>query len=216
MKTLRAAESGEPSASERLLGAAMNAFTELGYAATSTLEIATRAQVSKRELYALFGNKQAMLTACVADRAGRMTLPPELPAIRNREGLAAVLTKYGATVLREIFDPAVVAVFRLAVAEAQRAPEVARTLETARTTVRDTMRKVVAQAQSAGLLGRGDAADMASQYQALLSGDVMMSVLLCVRDAPGPAEIDRRARNAATAFLKLHPEPETQRRAKPT
>jgi len=29
-----------------------------GYATTSTLEIATRARVSKRELYALVGNKQ--------------------------------------------------------------------------------------------------------------------------------------------------------------
>ena len=34
---------------------------ENGYAKTSTLEIATRAGISKRELYALVGNKQEML-----------------------------------------------------------------------------------------------------------------------------------------------------------
>jgi len=38
----------------------MEAFMELGYHQASTLKIATRAQVSKRELYAAFGNKQAM------------------------------------------------------------------------------------------------------------------------------------------------------------
>ena len=68
--------SGVPPARERILGAAMKAFMELGYAQTSTLEIATRAQVSKREIYALFGSKQAILAACVADRAQRMRLPP--------------------------------------------------------------------------------------------------------------------------------------------
>jgi AcrR family transcriptional regulator len=35
---------------ERILTAAFEAFHERGYAATSTLEIATRARVSKRDL----------------------------------------------------------------------------------------------------------------------------------------------------------------------
>jgi AcrR family transcriptional regulator len=48
---------------KRILGAALSAFMEGGFAQTSTLEIATRARVSKRELYTLFGNKEAMLVA---------------------------------------------------------------------------------------------------------------------------------------------------------
>ena len=39
-------------ARSRILEAAFAAFMENGYAATTTLEIATRARVSKRELYA--------------------------------------------------------------------------------------------------------------------------------------------------------------------
>jgi Bacterial regulatory proteins, tetR family len=42
---------------ERILKAAFAAFMKSGYATTSTLEIATRARVSKRELYRLVGNK---------------------------------------------------------------------------------------------------------------------------------------------------------------
>jgi len=38
---------------ERILEAAFRAFRKSGYATTSTLEIATRARVSKRELYEL-------------------------------------------------------------------------------------------------------------------------------------------------------------------
>src|SRR6516164_4418745 len=45
----------------QFLSAAFVAFTKSGYAAASMLEIATRARVSKRELYALVGNKQEML-----------------------------------------------------------------------------------------------------------------------------------------------------------
>ena len=57
---------------ERILGAAFKAFTEDGYAGTSTLDIATRAKVSKRDLYANFGSKHAVLVACIKSRADRM------------------------------------------------------------------------------------------------------------------------------------------------
>ena len=56
----------ETAVRERILEAAFAAFMESGYATTSTLEIATRARVSKRELYALVGNKQEMLIASTA------------------------------------------------------------------------------------------------------------------------------------------------------
>ena len=207
MKNQAIVESGPPSARERILRAAMESFMEHGYTEASTLKIATRAQVSKRELYALFGSKQAMLAACIADRAGRMRLPGQLPRPNDREELASILAGLGATVLREVSDPAVMAVFRLAITEAQRAPEVAATLQTARQAIRTTVRDILAQAQSAGLLAAGDPADMAGRYLALLWGDLMMGMLLRLRTAPGAKEIDQRARMAAADFLRLYPQP---------
>jgi len=59
--------------------AAFAAFMKSGYATTSMLEIATRARVSKRELYALVGNKQEMLIACISERAKRLTCPLPCP-----------------------------------------------------------------------------------------------------------------------------------------
>src|ERR1700761_51622 len=97
---------------ERILDAAFAEFTENGYAATSTLEIATRARVSKRELYANVGNKQEMLIACIGRRAGRWQAPADLPAPHDRETLTRVLTSFGTQFVREISDPRVVAVFR--------------------------------------------------------------------------------------------------------
>ncbi|KRE87817.1 hypothetical protein ASG75_00695 [Rhodanobacter sp. Soil772] len=185
---------------------------EHGYVEASTLKIATRAQVSKRELYALFGNKQAMLSACIADRAGRMQFPSLLPPPSSREELAAMLSRLGATALREVSHPAVMAVFRLAIVEAQRAPEVAVTLEAARQSIRTVVRDILVEAQSAGLIGAGDPSDMGNRYLALLWGDLMVSILLRIREAPGAAEIDRRVRKAAEDFLSLYPEPKSPAR----
>jgi len=66
----------ETAARERIIDAAFRAFMKNGYATTSTLEIATRARVSKRELYSLVGNKQEMLVACISERAKRKSTCP--------------------------------------------------------------------------------------------------------------------------------------------
>jgi AcrR family transcriptional regulator len=70
-----------------------------GFAETNTLEIAKRAKVSKRDLYALVGNKQEMLVACVTARADRLRVPPDVPVARDRQTLARVLANFGAQLL---------------------------------------------------------------------------------------------------------------------
>src|SRR5215813_1253823 len=95
---------------DRILKAAFAAFMKSGYAAASMLEIATRARVSKRELYALVGNKQEMLIACISERAKRFDLPANLPVLCDRETLAQVLVSFGTSFVREVSDPAVIAV----------------------------------------------------------------------------------------------------------
>ena len=85
----RRQESGDETAvRKRILEVAFAAFMKRGYAAASTLEIATRARVSKRELYALVGNKQKMLITCIRERAKRLEVPAHLPVAHDRETLA--------------------------------------------------------------------------------------------------------------------------------
>ncbi len=189
---------------ERILGAAFKAFMEKGYAGTSTLEIATRAKVSKRDLYANFANKQAMLVACIKSRADRMRLSPDLPVPRSRAMLSSTLESFGANVLRGVSDPKVMAMYRLAIAEAERSREVAETLNASRSANRGALADLLAEAQHAGILDRGDAQLMMEQFFALLWGDLMLSLLFGVAPSPKPAEIDRRAKAATQAFLKMH------------
>jgi AcrR family transcriptional regulator len=194
--------------SERILGAAFQAFTEEGYAGTSTLDIATRAKVSKRDLYANFASKHAVLAACIKSRADRMRLPPNLPPPRSREMLASTLTGFATNLVREISDPSVIATFRLAIAEATRSPEIAEALDAAgRDATRRALAELLASAQSSGLVGPGEPAEMAMQYLGLLWEGLMVGLLLGVAAPPEPVEAERRAAKATAAFMQLHPDP---------
>ena len=192
----------------RVLAAAFQAFMANGYAATSTLEIATRARVSKRDLYANFGTKQAMLVACIASRAARMRLAPALALPGSRASLAATLTRLGVTVVREVCQPQVMAMYRLAIAEAERSPEVAETLNAPREENRGALTQLFAGAQKTGLLRPGSPERMMEQFFALLWGDLLLSRLFGVAGVPRPAEIDRRVRDATETFLDLHANPD--------
>jgi AcrR family transcriptional regulator len=204
-KSKRRRKGGDEAAvRERILEAAFAAFMRSGYATASTLEIATRARVSKRELYALVGNKQEMLIACISERAKRLDVPADLPVLRDRETLKQVLASFGTKFVREVSDPAVIAVFRLAIAEAIRAPEVARALNSiGREASRAALRKIMAEALASGLLA-GRPAELAEQFGGLLWRDLLVSLLLGVAQRPNPREIAVRARDAAAAFLQLH------------
>jgi len=197
---------GEEAVRTRILDAAFAAFMKKGYATASTLEIATRAHVSKRELYALVGNKQKMLIACITRRTRRFNVPAYLPAeVRERETLAKVLAAFGAKLLREVSDPAVIAVFRLAISEVNQAPEVARAVDSiGREATRAGLRKIMAEAAGARLLA-GRPAELAGEFAGLLWRDLLVSLLLGVVERPNEREIARRARAATAAFLQLHP-----------
>src|SRR5215472_1350970 len=176
---------------ERILGAAFKAFTEDGYAETSTLDIAKRAKISKRDLYANFGSKQAVLVACIKSRADRMRLPPDLPTARTRQMLASTLTRFATNLLLEVSHPSVIATFRLAIAEATRSPEVAQALDLAgRDATRGALAELLANAQSTGLIGPGEPTELATQYLGLLWEGLMVALLLGVVATPEPAEAE--------------------------
>ena len=188
----------------RVLATSFELFTENGYAGTSTLEIASRARVSKRDLYAAFPTKQDMLIACIEGRTAKLRLPTGLPEPRSREMLASILTEFSTTLLTETTHPTVVSMFRLAIAEADHSPEVARALEATRGAIRQTITELFNRAQAASLLSAGQPAAMATQYLALLWEDTMLRMLLGVAKRPTRAELGRRVAAAVAAFFALH------------
>lgn len=189
----------------RIQHATFELLTKRGYAGISTLQIATRAKVSKRELYALFRDKQAILASCIAERVSTMQAPLELPAARDYAGLEKVLSSFGATALRTLSHPAVSAMFRLAIAESERSPEVARALNTfGRGPTTGVLVTFLSRAQSEGLLDSTTPSIMAEQFFALLWGTLRLQLLLRLAAPPNEEEVERRALSATNAFLRLH------------
>jgi len=116
---------------DRVLNAAFSLFREHGFSSTSMLDIVTRARISKRDLYALFRNKHAVLAACISERTERMRRPLDIttPVPQTRDALTTLLVEFGISILKTMCHRDALTVFRLAIAESDRAPEVARTLD---------------------------------------------------------------------------------------
>jgi AcrR family transcriptional regulator len=188
----------------RILDAAFSAFSRDGYAATSTLEIATGAQVSKRELYATVGNKQELLVACIQDRALRFAAPADLPMARDRRSLERILAAFGEQQLGELRHPNVIAMFRLAIAEAVRAPKIAQALDgIAREASRAGLRKILEDARAKALL-TGEVNEMSDVFRSLLLGDLMIAWLLGGKLAPSARDLTQRAQRAAKVFTRAY------------
>jgi len=197
-----------PPRRKAILAAAYDVLMEQGYTGASTLEIATRAKVSKRELYAEFGNKAGILEALIATTAARMQLPLAPAELGNGfddgAAFANALTRYGVTALTELTHPAVVALNRLAVAEAGASSELGRILDQqGREPNRLALGRLFGRAQAAGFVGDGDPDQMSGVFFSLLFGDLMLRLMLGVVAPPRPREIGRRAELATRAVLEL-------------
>jgi AcrR family transcriptional regulator len=189
-----------------ILAAAFHVLREQGYAGASTLEIATRAKVSKRELYAEFGNKAGILEALVASTATRMRAPLDVSAVVDRQSFATTLTRYGARVLSELTHPAVTALNRMAAAEAGPQSEIGRILErSGREPNRVALGQFIASAQDKGWLAPSDPVQIGGQFFSLLMSDIAVRLMLGTMEPPDTREIERRAEAATDAVLRLYP-----------
>jgi hypothetical protein len=132
----------------------------------------------------------------------------KLPVPRDCQALAATLTAFGTAVLRVVCDPSVLAIYRLAIAESDGSPEIARVLDKAgRQANRAALVELLTAAQASGLLGAVEPATMAARFVALMWGDLLVRLLLRVTKVPTPAEMEQRAHGAAEALLTLYPAP---------
>jgi len=100
----------------------------------------------------------------------------------------------------------VIAINRLAVAEAGGASELGHILDRGgREPNRLALIGFFARAQKAGLLGKGEPDRMSGQFFSLLFGDIPVRLMLGTIAPPAAKEIKERAEAATDALLRLHP-----------
>jgi AcrR family transcriptional regulator len=191
---------------ERILDAAFTAFMRHGYSGASTAQIARLARVSKRDLYAHFGSKQAMLAGCVMERAELMRRPLSLPLPTDQASLNATLVEFGTAIVRELSRPEVLATYRLAIQEAENAPDVARTLDRhGRVENTEALVQLLAEAPRQGLLSGAAPEEMAGLFLAVLTGGgFLIRQLMRVAEPPTEAEARQRAEAAARSLTRAY------------
>ena len=131
---------------DEILSAAMDVFTEKGFAAARVEDIATRAGLSKGAVYLYFESKEAMLQALVERSAGRIANAAStlslMGADDDPERAYRAILKMALTALS---DPEISAAPRLVLGEAGRFPELAqfyrkRVIEVGRTAMAHLIR----------------------------------------------------------------------------
>ncbi len=189
---------------ETILLAAYEVFLEKGISGATTLDIARRAHTSKREIYTLFGNKEALFTAMVRCRAGLMHQALALAPPQTLQEALQTLEQFGREFLALLTHPTTIAVYRLAIAEAGRLPEMGRMLDKlGRGAVWEALIDWFRRAQQAGVFGPIPVERAAGSFMALLMADLPVRLMLGAAPTPTAEDIAQRAASATAAFAGL-------------
>ena len=120
-----------------------------------------------------------MLASCVTERAERMRRPLSCRYPTDRQVCSRRWFEYGTGVVCEVSRPEVLATYRLAILEAENAPDVAHTLDRhGREANATALIGLLTAARKQGLLGQGEAAGNGSIFMTQLTGGGMLVRLL--------------------------------------
>jgi len=184
------------------LDAATDLFMAHGYGAVSMDAVARRANVSKATLYAHFPSKEVLFATIVRERGLTnqldSTLFPE-----HVTDLRAALETIGRRVMRFMLQERTLAIYRVAIAEAARFPELGRAFfDNGPSKFCTWGERWIARQQAAGLVRQADLGVATHQFMALLRSGVFLRASLALPPAPGEAEIEATVRAAVDTWLR--------------
>lgn len=218
-----------PSRRDEILGAAYHVLVEQGFARLTMLAVARRARASKETVYAQFGSREKLFEALIAWRADRMraALPAAVEAAAA-DGITteattaeattaettaggagtpptAVLTAFARDLLSQMTAASTIAIYRLAIAEAERFPILGETLDHAgRLPVRTSLIAYLEAARSRGWFRFDNAEEVSGLFVTTVLGDWPLRLLLGRAAPPDPATVDRRAAAAVALITRLY------------
>lgn len=188
----------------RILDGADRIFLRDGLAGASVDDIARAAGVSKATLYRHFADKTALFMGWLLRRARDAASGVfDDPGPQDPRPLDAVLQDAARRFLRLVADDCGRALFRTAVAEAARLPEVGVVFHNAIVSVgRGHVASVLRRAAARGEIVLDDPDRAACQFMALCRAENMLECVLLTDFRLGDADIERQSRAAVDFFLK--------------
>ena len=197
-------ESARARRRNQILDVAVATLAERGYRDTTMLEVARRASASKETLYAWFGDKPGLFQSVIRRNAETVRTVLE-DHLDGEAPVQSVLVDFGRALATLLLGESAVAINRAAISEARTAPVLARILtDSGREATLPLFVKYLERCRAQGVLKFDDPMETAETFIGLLLGDAQVRRLLGVMEAPGAAEILRRAMLAARRFLLLY------------
>ncbi|PVE22625.1 TetR/AcrR family transcriptional regulator [Microvirga sp. KLBC 81] len=197
-----AVKSGRPSSRrEALLQAAAEVFFEQGYAATSIDAIIERAGGSKRNIYSEFGSKEGLFSAIVTSSADMALSSLAIEEIEGR-GLRETLTAFGQHLMDIYMSPTVIGVYRIAVTEANRFPDLVKSFyEQGPGRAAAQLADVLELAKERGEIRTDDCQRAAGHFVGMIRDNLHLQVILGLRPPPSDKEVRKAVASAVEIFL---------------
>ncbi|HEY6642510.1 TetR/AcrR family transcriptional regulator [Povalibacter sp.] len=189
---------------EQFLAAAERMFLKDGFANTSVNAIVREAGGSLATLYAEFGTKEALFESVLSERAVRFFPEARPQRASSCSGAEAKLKRLATHMLQRMLSEDALAVYRICVHEAPRFPGLRKAvLETGIPGLLQGTARYIADLATTPALGVEDTNDAASQFVALVQGQLVLMAALGANIDTSTRE--RQVANAVRAFLRLYP-----------
>ncbi len=188
----------------QILAAAEELFLAQGYGAVSMDLVAKRANVSKATLYAHFASKDQLFATIVDERKLDIPLGPEMfpEDIADMAALRAALERLGLTLLRFMLRERTLAIYRIALAEAGRFPELGQAFyQNGPCRMLNLFGDWLEVLRASGLVRVENPRIACEQFTALMRSGVFLRRSLAVAPEPDEAEIEASVKAAANTWL---------------
>jgi len=191
--------------SELILRAAFDVFEEHGLHCATMHEVARRARVSKETLYARFDSKEGLFYALLAWGARHGEIETEQVLSATSGDAVSTLRGFAEAILRAMTRPESIAVYRMAMGEAGRDPELASSYNQLSCGKNDgPLSKVLSELVADGVIEHAPFEDYTDTLTGLLRGNYYQELLTGVRPLPTDEEVHARAQMCVDRWLKLY------------
>jgi AcrR family transcriptional regulator len=192
-----------PERRQLLLDAAENVFLRSGYSSASMDDIARAAGMSKKTLYRVFDTKEALFAAVVAARRATLDATIDAAECTGLDDAEAALRRFMGSIARFVLAPRQAALYRLVIAEAQRAPELAHAFyNEGPCKARAPLVDFLARLNACGTLHVSDPESAARMLFSMVIADLQMCLFVGEIGAPGDSQIEQSVTRAVDLFLR--------------
>jgi len=186
---------------QQILDAAINLFTEQGFAATSMDLIAKNADVSKQTVYSHFGNKDDLFSASVERKCESLQLIDL--SLHDLSDPQTILLKLAKNFTDFLTSKEACAVHKICVFESNTYPQVSDIFyQAGPLRVTDEVTQLMGNLHQQKILHIENPRHAALQFLNIMKGELWMQIEFNIKERISPEEVDEYLRDSVDFFIR--------------